>query len=255
MALWADTSVPIAVCLVVLGFVNCCYPLLINYCSNSAVYSSLNQQYKISKKRMSDRRQEIQPEQVLLKSDTDPEKLKVETSSAKKENDVDKKERKKICRIWQRKTPRSYNFEREKDETKKSRMSIGLDLENRDNKGLNNHIIMNFGEVFAEPDGSHSFNWTWLVTNRVFTATSVSIYKLLAAFIAIPFAVFFGILFAVFAVISVFLCTPLGVLLTIPLNGFSKCWDFVICRFLNPITKAVCCERKKDEKSAVVLDA
>ncbi|EJW83511.1 hypothetical protein WUBG_05579, partial [Wuchereria bancrofti] len=172
---------------------------------------------------MSDRREEIQPEQVPLKCDTDLEKLKVETNSAKKENDeVDKKEHKKICRIWQRKSPRSYNFERKKDETKKPRMSIGLDFENRDDKGLNNHIIMNFGEVFAEPDGSHSFNWTWFVTNRVFTATSVLIYKLLAAFIAIPFAVFFGILFAVFAVISVFLCTPLGVLLTIPLNAFSK---------------------------------
>lgn len=136
--------------------------------------------------------------------------------------DVDKKERKKLCRIWQRKSPRSYNFEREKDETKKSGVIIGIDLENRDDKGLNNHIVMDFGKVFAEPDGSHSFNWTWVATNRIFTATSITIYKLLAAFIAIPFAVIFGILFAIFAVISVFLCTPLGVLLGIPLNAFSK---------------------------------
>ncbi|EFO25422.1 hypothetical protein LOAG_03067 [Loa loa] len=172
---------------------------------------------------MSDRQEEIQPEQVPLKCNTDPAKLKVETNSAKEESDeVYKKERKKICRIWQRKSPRSYNFQREKDESKKSRTTIGLDFENRDDKGLNNHIIMDFAEVFAEPDESHSFNWTWLATNRIFTATSVAIYKLLAAFIAIPFAVFFGILFAVFAVISVFVCTPLGVLLAIPLNAFSK---------------------------------
>lgn len=110
-------------------------------------------------------------------------------------------------------------------------MTTGLNFENRDDKGLNNHIIMDFGEVFAEPNGSHSFNWTWLATNRIFTATSVTIYKLLAAFIAIPFAVFFGILFAVFAVISVFLCTPLGVLLGIPLNAFSKVSVFIVLLF------------------------
>ncbi|CAG9532603.1 unnamed protein product [Cercopithifilaria johnstoni] len=204
---------------------------------------------------MSDRREEIQSEQVPLKSDIDPGNLKVENKSTKEESgDVDKKKHKKICRIWQRKSPRSYNFEREKDETKKSRVKIRMGFENRDDKGLNNHIVMDFGKVFAEPDGSHSFNWTWLATNRIFTATSVIIYKLLAAFIAIPLAVFFGILFAIFAVISVFLCTPLGVLLGIPLNAFSKSWDFVVCRFLNPIIKSICYQRK-NEKNAIILNA
>lgn len=133
----------------------------------------------------------------------------------------DEKKRKKICKIWQRKSPRSYNFGGKKVETKKSRMA-SIHIINRDNRGLNNHVIMDFGRVFAEPDGSHSFSWTWLATNRIFTATSVTIYKLLATFIAIPFAVLFGILFAIFAAISVFLCTPLGVLLGIPLNAISK---------------------------------
>ncbi|KAM3725384.1 Caveolin-1 [Dirofilaria immitis] len=205
---------------------------------------------------MVDRKEEIQPEQVPLKSDSDPEKLNDETNFAKeKSGEVVKKEHKKICRIWQRKSPRSYNFEREQDGTKKSGTAVKMNFENRDDKGLNNHIIMDFGEVFAEPDGSHSFNWIWLVTNRIFTATSVAIYKLLAALIAIPFAVLFGILFAIFAVISVFLCTPLGILLGIPLSALSKCWDFVICRFLNPITRSICCQRKKDEKNTVVLNA
>uniref|UniRef100_A0A915PQI9 Caveolin n=1 Tax=Setaria digitata TaxID=48799 RepID=A0A915PQI9_9BILA len=172
---------------------------------------------------MCDRKEEIPAEKIPLKCDTDPEKLQVEGNSTKGKNDeVGKKEPKKMCRIWQQKSPRSYSFEREKDGTRKSRMTIGLDFENRDDKGINNHIIMDFCEIFAEPDGSHSFNWTWLATNRIFTATSVAIYKLLAAFIAIPFAVFFGILFAIVAVISVFLCTPLGILLGIPLNAFSK---------------------------------
>uniref|UniRef100_A0A0R3S0T8 Caveolin n=1 Tax=Elaeophora elaphi TaxID=1147741 RepID=A0A0R3S0T8_9BILA len=205
---------------------------------------------------MSARHEEIQPEHVPLKSDADPEKLKVDANSAKDESSGDdKKERKKICRIWQRKSPRSYNFGCEKDDAKKSRMANAINLENRDDKNLNNHITMDFGEVFAEPNGSHSFNWTWLATNRVFTATSSIIYKLIAAFIAIPFAVFFGILFAIFAVISVFLCTPLGVLLGIPLNALSKSWDFIICRFLNPITKSICWQRKKDEKNAIILNA
>ncbi|MCP9265570.1 Caveolin [Dirofilaria immitis] len=156
---------------------------------------------------MVDRKEEIQPEQVPLKSDSDPEKLNDETNFAKN---------------LATKSPRSYNFEREQDGTKKSGTAVKMNFENRDDKGLNNHIIMDFGEVFAEPDGSHSFNWIWFVTNRIFTATSVAIYKLLAALIAIPFAVLFGILFAIFAVISVFLCTPLGILLGIPLSALSK---------------------------------
>lgn len=133
--------------------------------------------------------------------------------------EVRRKGYKKICKIWQRKSPRSYNFERKKN-GKKFLAKDGL--ENRDVKGLNNHIIMDFRNVFAEPAGCHSFNWTWSTTNRVFTIISITIYKLLAALIAIPFALSFGILFAVSAVISVFLCTPLGVLLAIPLNALSK---------------------------------
>ncbi|VDK81496.1 unnamed protein product [Litomosoides sigmodontis] len=178
----------------------------------------------------------------------EPETLEAETNSTKEESG-DKK-RKKICKIWQRKSPRSYNVG-----GKKSKVTNGMHFISRDKRGLNNHVIMDFGQVFAEPDGSRSFNWTWLATNRIFTATSVTIYKLLATFIAIPFAVLFGVLFAIFAAISVFLCTPLGVLFGIPLNALSKSWDFIICRLLNPITKSICCQRKKNEENTVILNA
>ncbi|VDN44206.1 unnamed protein product [Gongylonema pulchrum] len=135
----------------------------------------------------------------------------------------DGKGRKMICRIWQQKSPRSYAVTGDKSEKLKKPTNIAhVDFAHRDGKGLNDHVVMDFSDVFAEPTGSHSFNWTWLVANRVFQMTSSAAYKLLAVFVAIPFAAFFGILFAVFAAASVFLCTPLGVLLGIPLNALSK---------------------------------
>ncbi|VDK40830.1 unnamed protein product [Anisakis simplex] len=82
--------------------------------------------------------------------------------------------------------------------------------------------MMEFGDIFGEPDSNHSFQWTWRLAHRIFTSTSSFIYKLLTVILVIPVAIVFGILFAIFSAISIFICTPLGLLIGMPANAIAK---------------------------------
>ncbi|VDM96646.1 unnamed protein product [Thelazia callipaeda] len=138
---------------------------------------------------------------------------------------VSKEVQKKDCKIWQRKSQRLCTFYENKSdpsERRDPRLIEDVDFCNPDNRANNNHVIMDFSEVFLGPKTSHSFKCTCFTANQIYSVTSTTVYKILTALISIPFAIFFGTLFAVFAAISVFLCTPFVMLASMPLNGFSK---------------------------------
>uniref|UniRef100_A0A915BI11 Caveolin n=1 Tax=Parascaris univalens TaxID=6257 RepID=A0A915BI11_PARUN len=206
--------------------------------------------------------EKVELEQVPLKSDVDPPAgSETDKSSQPTEEQPKKKcskwffkkskngeittteitmtttdEKKKVCKWWPRKQPKeATNGEQQ--------MTVGINMLDRDEKGLNNHVVMDFGDVFAEPDSNHSWQWTWRTAHHIYSFISGFVYKLLAAIFAIPIAVLFGILFALFSAISIFLCTPIGRLLGIPANGIAKAWDFFVHRFLDPIFSSLglCC--------------
>uniref|UniRef100_A0A914RX99 Caveolin n=1 Tax=Parascaris equorum TaxID=6256 RepID=A0A914RX99_PAREQ len=111
-------------------------------------------------------------------------------------------EKKKVCKWWPRKQPKeATNGEQQ--------MTVGINMLDRDEKGLNNHVVMDFGDVFAEPDSNHSWQWTWRTAHHIYSFISGFVYKLLAAIFAIPIAA----------------------------------WDFFVHRFLDPIFSSLglCC--------------
>ncbi|VDD85740.1 unnamed protein product [Enterobius vermicularis] len=141
--------------------------------------------------------------------------------------------KKSPCKWWHRKE-KSILDGATKDATQ-SPMTVGVNLLDRDEGDLNDHIVMDFGEVFAEPDACHSWNWTWLGANRVFGFTSNAVYKIVASLIAIPLAIVFGIVFGLLSVLGVFICTPVGRLLSVPCMAVAKAWNFAVRKVLDPI--------------------
>ncbi|KHN75453.1 Caveolin-1 [Toxocara canis] len=212
--------------------------------------------------------EKVELEQVPLKSDVDlPAGVEPEQAPPKSEEPTKKKcsrwffkkskngeittteltttdEKKKVCKWWHRK-------EAKETTDGEPQMTVGINMLDRDEKGLNNHVMIEFGDVFGEPDSSHSWQWTWRAAHHVYSFTAALIYKLLTAIFVIPIAILFAILFALFSAISIFLCTPIGRLIAIPANAIAKAWDFFVRRFLDPIfnSMAVCCNAFASRKS------
>jgi len=117
-------------------------------------------------------------------------------------------------------------------------MTIGINMLDRDEKGVNEHIKLQFEDVFAEPDGYHSIDCAWRMTYRVFTGTRCFLYKLLSLICALPCAIIWGLVFALLSVCNIWACVPFGRALTIPATWIAKIWNFVVRSLLDPLFRS-----------------
>ncbi|KAF1756809.1 hypothetical protein GCK72_013263 [Caenorhabditis remanei] len=123
-------------------------------------------------------------------------------------------------------------------EQKEDNIAIGMDLVNRDTQNINNHIQLNFEDIFGEADSQHSWDCVWRLNHTVFNATRLFIYRLVSI-LALPFTFLFAIFFGLVASINVFIIVPLGKLLSIPGNLLAKIWNWLVHAIFDPIASAV----------------
>lgn len=76
----------------------------------------------------------------------------------------------------------------------KSEADIPLTV--RDPGHLNDFVKVSFEDVFAEPDGSHSFDAIWKTSHIVFMESKLCCYRALTSICAVPCALYWGINFA-----------------------------------------------------------
>jgi len=122
-------------------------------------------------------------------------------------------------------------------------MSIGINMLDRDERGLNEHVKLSFEDIYGEPDTTHSWDCVWRLTYRIFTWSRCFFYRLFALLLAIPSAIVFGVLFALLTVINIFACTPFGRALTIPAIWIAKTWNFIVRSLFDPLFRSfgLCC--------------
>jgi len=118
-------------------------------------------------------------------------------------------------------------------------MSVGLNMLDRDEKGVASHVALSFEDVFAEPDQTQSWDCVWRLLHRIFSSTRLFIYRLLALIIVIPLALIFGVLFAIAAVLNNFIFVPCARLLVIPLTWLAKAWNFLMRSIFDPLFRSV----------------
>ncbi|CAD6194673.1 unnamed protein product [Caenorhabditis auriculariae] len=139
---------------------------------------------------------------------------------------------KKNC-WWSKSCPKS------EAEQKAEQLSMGLNLVDRDEKGINGHVQFNFDDIFGEADSQHSWDCVWRLIFKVFTWTRLFVYRVLSLIVAIPIAIVFGILFAIVSVLNVFACVPLAKLLSIPANWIAKTWNWLVRSLVDPVASSV----------------
>jgi len=72
-----------------------------------------------------------------------------------------------------------------------------VDLRNRDINNINQHLKVQFFDVFGEPDPTtHSFDSVWDISYKVYTGTKLWCYRILSLLCAIPAAFCAGCNFA-----------------------------------------------------------
>uniref|UniRef100_A0A1I7UXJ0 Caveolin n=1 Tax=Caenorhabditis tropicalis TaxID=1561998 RepID=A0A1I7UXJ0_9PELO len=123
-------------------------------------------------------------------------------------------------------------------EQKDENIAIGIDLVNRDTNNINNHVQLNFEDIFGEADSQHSWDCVWRLNHTVFTATRLFIYRLVSI-LALPFTILFAIFFGLLVSINVFIVVPLGKLLSIPGNLLAKIWNWLVHAVFDPIASAI----------------
>ncbi|PIO67756.1 Caveolin [Teladorsagia circumcincta] len=204
----------------------------------------------------SDQDKPVELEQVPLKSDTDAPAGTTETfdeafpplPSQKKtwffkktkkttiiENPKDEEkgcEEKPKKKCW-------WGKHKSEEEQRDDHISIGVDLVNRDEKGINEHVRFGFDDIFGEADTQHSWDCVWRLVFKVFTFTRLFVYRFCSLILGLPAAILFGILFAIVSVINVFACVPIAKLLSIPANWIAKTWSWLVHAIVDPLATAL----------------
>ncbi|GFW16311.1 caveolin-1 [Trichonephila clavipes] len=134
---------------------------------------------------------------------------------------------------------------KEKQKTNKRRSSFidkltaGLNIVDRDDKNVNEHINIAFEDVLAEPDSNHTFVWVWQNSFLLFDVVKFWFYRILSAILFIPFAFLWGLMFATLTCLNVWVVSPLLRTFDVVLHIVHRIWSGIIRTFLDPVFKSI----------------
>jgi len=112
--------------------------------------------------------------------------------------------------------------------------TFGLNVLDRDEKHVNDHINILFEDVIGEPDPTHGFEFVWRLTYLLFNATRFWLYRIIAAIIAIPLALLWAVIFATINLTTIWFFTPLLRIFDIILHYIHRVWSGLIRCVLDP---------------------
>ncbi|XP_078392278.1 caveolin-2-like [Cetorhinus maximus] len=80
--------------------------------------------------------------------------------------------------------------------------------ENRDPKGMNQYLKVDFPEVIAEPATAHSFDKVWASSNVSFEVCKLWTYRIISLLCAIPASILTGCLFSLVTCLHIWCLIP-----------------------------------------------
>jgi len=158
-----------------------------------------------------------------------PENIELETkhdnNDDKKTKDKKKKEKKE--KVKKESAKRSLDICAQN-------FTIGLNVLDRDERKVNDHINILFEDVIGEPDPTHGFEFVWRLTYLLFNATRFWLYRIIAAIIAIPLALLWAVIFAFINLATIWCFTPLLRIFDITLHYVHRVWSGLVRCVLDP---------------------
>jgi len=166
-----------------------------------------------------------------------PEKIEMET---KNDNKDDEKKDQNEAKDKKEKKKKEKKEKVKKETTKRTidactqNFTVGLNVLDRDEKHINDHVNILFEDVIGEPDPTHGFEFVWRLTYLLFNATRFWFYRFLAAIIAIPLALLWAIIFAFINLGTIWCFTPSLRIFDIILHFLHRIWSGLVRCFLDP---------------------
>ncbi|NP_001083587.1 caveolin 1 S homeolog [Xenopus laevis] len=115
-----------------------------------------------------------------------------------------------------------------------------IDLVNRDPKHLNDDVVkIDFEDVIAEPDGTHSFDGIWKTSFTTFTVTKYWFYRLLSAIFGIPLSLIWGIFFAILSFLHIWAVVPCIRSYLIEIQFLSRVYSIGVHTLFDPWFEAM----------------
>ncbi|GFS94783.1 caveolin-1 [Nephila pilipes] len=161
----------------------------------------------------------------------DPEKDVAEEKAGGKGSDSKKDKEKTKKPKKEKSTKRRSSFI--------DKLTAGLNLLDRDDKNVNDHINIAFEDVLAEPDSNHTFICVWQNSFLLFDVVKFWFYRILSAILFIPFAFLWGLIFAVLTCLNVWIISPLLRTFDVILHIVHRVWSGIIRTFLDPVFKSI----------------
>lgn len=100
-------------------------------------------------------------------------------------------------------------------------------------------LQIDFEDVIAEPEGTHSFDGIWKASFTTFTVTKYWFYRLLSAIFGIPMALIWGIYFAILSFLHIWAVVPCIRSYLIEIQCISRVYSICIHTFCDPLFEAM----------------
>ncbi|KAJ8378977.1 hypothetical protein AAFF_G00232710 [Aldrovandia affinis] len=115
-----------------------------------------------------------------------------------------------------------------------------IDLINRDPKQINEDVVkVDFEDVIAEPDGTHSLDGVWKASYTTFTVSKYWCYRVLSAIFGIPISLLWGFLFACISFCHIWAVMPCIKSYLIETQCLSRIYSLCIHTFCDPLFEAL----------------
>ncbi|XP_035242843.1 caveolin-3 [Anguilla anguilla] len=115
-----------------------------------------------------------------------------------------------------------------------------IDLINRDPKLINEDVVkVDFEDVIAEPDGTHSLDGVWKASYTTFTVSKYWCYRILSAIFGIPVSLLWGFLFACISFCHIWAVMPCIKCCLIENQCLSRMYSICVHTFCDPLFEAL----------------
>ena len=95
-----------------------------------------------------------------------------------------------------------------------------------------------FEDVFAEPKGTYSIDYTWDLTHQCYTFCKTCHYRFMTFFCGCFIAMFWGTEFAVLILRHVYCVTPCARLTSVVCGTWQRCWGICMFCLVAPVCDA-----------------
>lgn len=133
-----------------------------------------------------------------------------------------------------------YQYNTNEEKIVKDSHTKEIDLINRDPKQINEDVVkVDFEDVIAEPDGTHSLDGVWKLSYTTFTVSKYWCYRILSAVFGIPVALLWGFLFACISFCHIWAVVPCIKSCLIESQCISRIYSLIIQTFCDPFFEAL----------------